>query len=260
MTTTTTRFPLNTGTTIPAIGYGCWQTGRSDIAAAARAGYRAFDTATFYANEQAVGQGIRDAGLTPEDVFLTTKVWRGDMGYSQTLKAFDTSRRLLDTDVIDLYLIHWPQPDTGLVTDTWRAMEQLLERGSVRAIGVSNFEAADLDLLAKNSDVTPAVNQIELNPLRQRKSLVAENTARGILTTAWSPLGQGGPVLQNPALLRLAGEHNVSVAQIVLRWMIQKQIVAIPRSTNPARIVQNLRLDSFVLTQAEIDLIDALSE
>lgn len=258
--TSATNIRLNTGASIPPVGYGCWQTSRADIAAAARAGYRAFDTATFYANERAVGQGIRDAGLTPEDVFLTTKVWRGDMGFAQTLKAFETSRRLLDADVIDLYLIHWPQQDSHLVTETWRAMEKLLERGTVRSIGVSNFEVADLDLLALNSDVTPAVNQIELNPLRQRKRLVAENTARGIVTTAWSPLGQGGPVLHNKTLLHLADEHDVSVAQIVLRWMIQKRIVTIPRSTNPARIVENLHLDGFALAPPEIELIDALSD
>lgn len=257
--TTTGNIRLNTGASIPPVGYGCWQTARADIATAARAGYRAFDTATFYGNEQAVGQGIRDAGLTPEDVFLTTKVWRGDMGFAQTLKAFENSRRLLDADVIDLYLIHWPQPDSRLVTETWRAMEKLLERGTVRSIGVSNFEAADLDLLALHSDITPAVNQIELNPLRQRKNLVAENDARGITTTAWSPLGQGGPVLQNSTLLRLADEHHVSVAQIVLRWMIQKRIVTIPRSTNPARIVQNLDLNGFTLNTAEMEAINALS-
>ncbi|UFS58770.1 aldo/keto reductase [Subtercola endophyticus] len=259
MTSTTTPIMLNSGAAMPPIGFGCWQVGRAAIAEAARAGYRAFDTATFYGNEKQVGQAIGDAGLARADVFVTTKVWRNDMGYAGTLKAYDTSRRLLGVESVDLYLIHWPQPDDKLVTETWRAMEHLLDRGEVKSIGVSNFEESDLDLLARHSDVVPAVNQIELHPLRQRKRLVAANTARGIVTTAWSPLGQGGPVLRNPELKSVAAAHGVSVAQVVLRWMLQKQIVTIPRSGNAERIAQNIDLDGFELSPAEVARIDALA-
>jgi 2,5-diketo-D-gluconate reductase A len=250
---------MNSGHRIPLVGFGTWQVGRGAVADAGRAGYRAFDTATMYGNEQRVAQGIADAGLARDEVFLTTKIWRNDMGYEGTLRAAGRSRRLLNVAAIDLYLIHWPQPDHRLVTETWRAMEHLLEQGHVRSIGVSNFDESDLDLLAKHSDVVPAVNQIQLHPLMSRARLRAENDARGIVTTAWAPLGQGGPVLSDRTLAAIASAHSVSIAQVVLRWMLQKQIVAIPRSSNATRIAENIDLDRFELSPEQLAQIDALS-
>lgn len=249
---------LNNGVEMPLIGFGTWQVTTDSVAAAARAGYVAFDSATYYETEAAVSQGIRDAGLAVEDMFLTTKVWRKDMGYEPTLAAFERSRRAFDVDTIDLYLIHWPQPQQSLMIDTWRALEHLLAEGRVRAIGVSNFGEADLELLARNSEVTPAVNQIELSPLRPQHALRAMNAERGIATSAWSPLGQGGPVLQDPTLRAIADGLGVGVAQVILRWLWQKQIVTLPRSNNADRIAQNIAIDGFALDEATVSRIEQL--
>lgn len=255
-----TTVSLNNGVAMPLVGFGTWQVTAASIAAAARAGYVAFDSATYYETEAAVAQGVRDAGLAVEDMFLTTKVWRKDMGYESTLAAFERSRRAFDVDTIDLYLIHWPQPQSSLMIDTWRAFEQLLSKGRVRAIGVSNFDEADLDLLARNSEVTPAVNQIELSPLRPQRKLQAMNADRGIVTSAWSPLGQGGPVLHDPTLRAIADEMGVGVPQIILRWLWQKEIVSLPRSNNADRIAQNISLDGFALDETTVSRIEQLGD
>jgi len=251
---------LNNGVDMPLIGFGTWQVSEDSIASAAGAGYVAFDSATYYKTEAAVAAGVRAAGFSVEDMFLTTKVWRKDMGYETTLAAFERSRRAFDVDVIDLYLIHWPQPEDSLVLETWRAFEHLLDKGRVRAIGVSNFEEADLDLLARHSDIVPAVNQIELSPLRQRTRLRAANADRGIVTAAWSPLGQGGPVLTHPTLRAIAGDLEVTVAQVILRWLWQKRIISLPRSNNPERIAQNIELDGFTLDHDTLERIDKLGD
>ncbi|WP_378143972.1 aldo/keto reductase [Cnuibacter sp. UC19_7] len=259
MITTSDTVTLDSGHRMPLVGFGTWQVGRKAVAIAAAAGYRSFDTAAMYANEKQVGDGFRDAGLTPDDVFLTSKVWRSDMGYQSTLRSYAASCRNLGVDALDLFLIHWPHSDDRVMIETWRAMEHLLEQGDVESIGVSNFSESDLDLLAAHSNVVPAVNQIELNPLRPHTTLRGENQRRGIVTTAWSPLGQGGPLLACPELTSIASQHGVSEAQVVLRWMLQKQIVAIPRSSNPQRIAQNIDLDGFELTDAQIARIDSLA-
>ncbi len=253
-----TTVRLNNAVDMPLIGYGTWQVTAESIAAAARAGYVAFDSATYYKTEAAVTEGVRAAGLAVEDMFLTTKVWRKDMGYESTLAAFEQSRRAFDVDTIDLYLIHWPQPQASLMIDTWRAFEHLLSQGKVRAIGVSNFGEDDLDLLARHCEITPAVNQIELSPLRPQHKLRAINDERGIVTAAWSPLGQGGPVLQNPTLRAIADELGVGTAQVILRWLWQKQIVSLPRSNNPDRIAQNIAIDGFELNSPTVNRIDGL--
>lgn len=252
-------FPLANapGVEMPAIGFGTWQVDRAAVAAAAAAGYPAFDSATMYHTERDVKAGLDDAGLAPTDRFLTTKIWRSDMSDGGVRRAFHASSRNFGVDTIDLLLIHWPQNAKSNL-ETWKAMEDLQGSGQVRAIGVSNFDAADLDALAKGSDVVPAVNQIELNPRRQRRELVAENRQRGISTTAYSPLAQGGPVLQDPALQAIASELGVTTAQVALRWVIQKGIVAIPRSSNPDRIRQNIDLDGFELDVEQVDRIDTL--
>jgi 2,5-diketo-D-gluconate reductase A len=245
------------GVRMPAIGFGTWQVDRSAVAAAAAAGYPAFDSATMYRTERDVKAGLADEHLEPTDRFLTTKIWRSDMTDRGVRSAFHASSKNFGVDTIDLLLIHWPQAAASNL-ETWKAMEDLLAAGRVRAIGVSNFDAAELDGLAKGSDTVPAVNQIELNPLRQRKALVEENRRRGISTTAYSPLGQGGPVLRDPALVSIAQDHGVTSAQVALRWLVQKEIVAIPRSSNPERIRQNIDLDGFALDDEEMSRIDDL--
>ncbi|UFS58772.1 aldo/keto reductase [Subtercola endophyticus] len=255
---------LNSGERMPLLGFGTWEVGREGVAAAARAGYRAFDTATFYFNEAEVAAGILEAGMNPAEMFLTTKIARPDMSYEGTFSAWETSRTHLGVDVIDLYLIHWPQWDERMTTETWKAMEKLLEQGKVNSIGVSNFEESDLDLLASHFDVTPAVNQILLHPLQQRPDLVSVNAARGIATSAWSPLGGNGSffrneVLTDPTLLQIAATHGVTVAQVVLRWMRQSHLIAVPRSNTPSRISQNIDLDGFELAADELVRIDDLN-
>ena len=256
---TTFSLPRTDDLRMPAIGFGTWQVNRAAVAAAAAAGYPAFDSATMYRTERDVKGGLADAGLAPTDRFLTTKIWRSDMTDRGVRSAFHASSKNFGVDVIDLLLIHWPQAAAANL-ETWKAMEELRDAGRVRAIGVSNFDAAELDALAKGSDTVPAVNQIELNPLRQRKGLVDENRQRGISVTAYSPLGQGGPVLQHPTLLSIAGEHGVTSAQVTLRWLFQKEIVSIPRSTNPERIAQNIDLDGFALDDEQMARIDALPQ
>ncbi|AMM22270.1 hypothetical protein AX769_07170 [Frondihabitans sp. PAMC 28766] len=242
---------------MPLIGFGTWQVDHAAVAVAAAAGYRAFDSATSYHTERDVTSGLADEGLAPTDRFLTTKIWRTDMSDGGVRRAFHLSSRNFGVDTVDLLLIHWPQNAKSNL-ETWKAMEDLLDAGQVRAIGVSNFDAADLDALATGSDVVPAVNQIELHPRRQRKALVAENRQRGIVTTAYSPLGQGGPVLQDPELVAVAAQHDVTCAQVALRWLVQKGIVAIPRSSNPERIRQNIALDGFALDDGQMARIDSL--
>lgn len=256
---TTFLLPNTDGIRMPAIGFGTWQVRRPAIATAAAAGYRAFDSATYYRTEKDVRSGLRDAGIAAVDSFLTTKVWRNDMTFAGALAAFEASRANFGVDVIDLILIHWPHSRGRNNLETWRAFEQLLAEGKVRAIGVSNFDAAELDVLAKNSGVVPAVNQVELNPFRQRTALVREMRDRGISVTAYSPLGQGGPVLRDPTLTSIAAAHGVSSAQVTLRWLFQQEIVSVPRSSNPERIRQNLDLDGFTLDLGEMARIDALS-
>ncbi|ROQ40665.1 diketogulonate reductase-like aldo/keto reductase [Frondihabitans sp. PhB188] len=253
----TVPLPNAPGVAMPAIGFGTWQVNREAVAVAAAAGYPAFDSATMYHTERDVAAGLADEGLAPADRFLTTKIWRTDMSDGGVRRAFHASSKNFGVDVVDLLLIHWPQnAKTNL--ETWLAMQELLDAGQVRAIGVSNFDAADLDALAKGSDVVPAVNQIELHPRRQRAQLVEENRQRGISTTAYSPLGQGGPVLRDPALGAIASDHGVTSAQVALRWLVQKGIVAIPRSSNPERIRENIDLDGFALDDDEMARIDDL--
>lgn len=259
MSVSETTLPLKNapGVDMPAIGFGTWQVTRAAVAAAAAAGYPAFDSATMYHTERDVAGGLADEHIAPTDRFLTTKIWRSDMTDRGVRSAFHASKKNFGVETIDLLLIHWPQ-NAASNLETWKAMEELHDAGLVRAIGVSNFDASQLDALAKGSDTVPAVNQIELHPLRQRKALVEENRQRGISTTAYSPLGQGGPVLRDPGLLQIAQDHDVTSAQVTLRWLFQKQIVAIPRSTNPERIRQNIDLDGFVLDDDELARIDAL--
>ncbi|MDF0512444.1 aldo/keto reductase [Agromyces sp. H3Y2-19a] len=252
---------LNNGVQMPQLGFGVYQVPDADttaaVAAALEAGYRSIDTAAIYGNETGVGRALAESGLARDELFVTTKVWNSDQGFDQTLRAFDESLRKLGLDRLDLYLVHWPTPERDRYVDTWRALERLYAEGRVRAIGVSNFEPAHLERLIAETDVVPAVNQVELHPAMQNRATVAANTRHGVLTEAWSPLAQGA-VLGEDAVTGIAARHDVTPAQVVLRWHLQQGRIVIPKSVTPSRIAANLDVFGFDLTAAELDAIDAL--
>jgi diketogulonate reductase-like aldo/keto reductase len=225
---------------------------------AIEAGYRHVDTAALYANEASVGDGIRAAGVSREQVFVTTKVWNTDQGYDRTMRAFDRSLSELGFDYVDLYLIHWPMPAEGRAADTWRALQQIKADGRTRSIGVSNFEPHHLDDLTAGSDVVPSVNQVELHPYLQQNHLQQYCTAHGIRLEAWSPLAKGA-VVDDPVLNRIGNVHGKNTVQVTVRWMLQKGIVTIPKSVKQHRIIANADVFDFVLAaddMAEIATLD----
>ncbi|PTL74415.1 oxidoreductase [Rathayibacter caricis DSM 15933] len=254
--------PLNDGRAIPQIGLGVYKIGDAEAAhavgTALEAGYRHIDTATLYANERGVGEGIRASGIPREQVFVTTKVWNDDHGYDETLEAFDRSLELLGTDYIDLYLVHWPIPSRDRYVDTYRALERLQQEGRARSIGVSNFAIEHLERLGAETGVVPAVNQVELHPRLPQEELRAFDSARGIVTEAWSPLARGR-LLEEPLLARLAARHGVSPAQIVLRWHVQNGVVVIPKSVTPERIRANIDVFGFELDAEDLAGIASLA-
>lgn len=258
---TTTR--LSDGSTIPRIGLGVLRVPADDaqrsVCTALEAGYRSIDTAAVYGNEDGVGRGLRESGVPRDEIFLTTKVWNTNHGYQETLDAFDKSVDRLGVEHVDLYLIHWPMVSVGRIPETWQALQELKRQGRARSIGVSNFLVKHLEQLARDSDELPAVNQIELHPHMQQDELRAYHQEHGILTEAWSPLGQG-QVLEDPRLVRIASEHSRAVAQIVLRWHLQLGNVAIPKSSNPERIRQNLDVFSFELSTDEMRAIADINQ
>ncbi|GAA1732128.1 aldo/keto reductase [Microbacterium paludicola] len=261
---------LNNGVQLPAIGLGVFQTPpdetTSAVESALTTGYRHIDTAAAYGNEREVGEGIRRSGVPREDVFVETKIWISDYGYDATLHGFDKSAGKLGVDQIDLLILHQALPGRfELTLDAYRALETLLTDGKVRAIGVSNFMPEHLQRLLDETDVVPAVNQIELHPYFQQKELQALHSQHGILTQAWSPIGgitsyrEGGTsAFEDPTILEVAAAHGKSAAQVMLRWHIQEGRSAIPKSTKAARIAENFDVFDFELTDNEIARIDAL--
>jgi 2,5-diketo-D-gluconate reductase A len=254
---------FNDGRTIPQIGLGVWQT-PNDVAvtaveAALGAGYRHIDTAAIYQNEEGVGEGIRASGVARADIFLTTKVWNDDQGFESTLRAMDASLKRLGTDYVDLYLIHWPSAFRGKYVETWKALVRLREEGKARSIGVSNFEGDYIEQIIAATGVTPAINQIQLHPRFQQKTMRAKHEKLGVLTESWSPLGQG-KLLEDARLAAIAARHGKSVAQIIIRWHLDSGLVVIPKSVTPSRIVENFDVFDFTLTdqdKAEIAGLDA---
>ncbi|TQN33128.1 diketogulonate reductase-like aldo/keto reductase [Haloactinospora alba] len=253
---------LNNGVAMPQIGFGVFQVpdaeAESIVATAIEAGYRSIDTATLYENEEGTGRGIASSGLAREELFVTTKLWNTDQGYDSALRAFDASLNKLGLDYVDLYLIHWPAPERGAYLDTWRAFERIHSEGRARAIGVSNFQPAHLERLFEASEVTPAVNQIELHPNLQQAPLRESHAKNGIATEAWSPLGQGKGLLDDPALAGIAAKHGVSPAQVALRWSIQLGNVVIPKSATPSRVRENLDVFGFELDEEDMSTIAGL--
>lgn len=253
--------PLAAGVEIPQVGLGVFQVPddgtQANVEQALELGYRHVDTAAGYYNEAGVGAALRASGLPREDVFLTTKLRNGDQGFEQALRAFDDSRRALGVDQVDLYLIHWPVPSKDLYVETWRAFEKLLAEGAVRAIGVSNFLVEHLDRLVAETDVPPAVNQIEVHPTFQQVALQQRCRELGVVVEAYSPLGRGGD-LDAPAVTAAATELGVTPAQVVLRWAVQQGRVVIPKSLSVERQATNLDLFSFELSPEQVASIDAL--
>lgn len=256
---------LNRGTQIPALGVGTARISdeetRRTVREALEVGYRFIDTAASYENERGVGQAIADVRLPREHVFVSTKLRGRDQGRASTRQALGSSLDRLGLDYVDLYLIHWPLPRLDRYVESWLAMEELLEEGLTTAIGVSNFLPPHLDQLAAASSTVPAVNQIECHPrdpqLRQR----ADDARRGIVTQSWSPLANGGELLQQPVLAEIGARHGKSPAQVVLRWHVQQGLVTFPKaSSSPCRLAENLDVFDFALTDADMAGIATLAD
>ena len=252
---------MRDGALIPQLGFGVFQVPPEDTADVATqallAGYRHIDTAAAYGNEAGVGQAIHAAGLDRDDVFVTTKCFNDDHGYEQAMRALKASLDRLEMDFVDLYLIHWPVPARDKYVETWTAFIELQNQGLARSIGVSNFQPAHLQRLIDETGVIPAVNQIELHPRLQQAGLRHQHAELGIVTEAWSPLAQG-QVLDDPTITQIAGAHEKTPGQVVIRWHLQLGNVVIPKSVTPERIIENFDVFDFVLTDDEMAAIEAL--
>jgi 2,5-diketo-D-gluconate reductase A len=256
---------LNDGKTIPQLGFGVFQIPPAEtaeaVSTALEAGYRHIDTAEMYGNERGVGEALRASGLDRADVFITSKLNNGFHEPDVARKAFADTLAELGSDYVDLFLIHWPLPTRydGDFVSTWKALEEFRSDGRARSIGVSNFQVAHLERLAAESDVVPAVNQVELHPYFQNGEVDAYGRAHGIATEAWAPIAQG-KVLDDAALATIAEKYDKSPAQVVLRWHIQRGNIVFPKSTTPSRIRENIALFDFELEQADVRAIDALDK
>lgn len=253
---------LNNGTVIPQIGLGVFRTPDGDttvnaVRAALEAGYRHIDTARIYGNEASVGEGIRQSGVPREDVFVTTKLWNDDIRAHRAKAAFNESLDRLGLDYVNLYLIHWPADGWQ---QAWDDLQEIAASGRAKAIGVSNFHQHHLNELLKNSDVVPAVDQIESSPQFTNQELVDFVHGHGIAVEAWSPLGgTGGNLLTDPLLAQIGAKYGKSAAQVVIRWHLQRGIVVLPKSTHAERIRENFDVFDFALTDADIAAINTLS-
>ncbi|GAA1369275.1 aldo/keto reductase [Peribacillus frigoritolerans] len=257
---------LHNGVKMPWFGLGVFKVEEGPelvnaVKVAIKHGYRSIDTAAIYENEEGVGQGIREglkeAGISREDLFVTSKVWNADLGYESTIAAYEKSLQKLGLEYLDLYLIHWPVE--GKYKEAWRALETLYKEGKVKAIGVSNFQIHHLKDLMEDAEVKPMVNQVECHPRLTQKEVQAFCKEQGIQLEAWSPLMQG-ELLDNEVLQAIATKHGKSVAQVILRWDLQNGIVTIPKSTKEHRIVENSTVFDFELTEKEMNQIDGLNQ
>lgn len=252
---------LNNGVVMPLLGFGVYQMSdaaqcEAAVAEALRAGYRLIDTAAAYGNEEAVGRAIAASGIPREELFITTKLWLSDAGYEKTREAFERSLARLQLDYLDLYLIHQPYGD---VYGAWRDMEELNDAGRIRAIGVSNFHPDRVMDLIVHNRVVPAVNQIETHPFCQQIATAQFLLENGVQIESWGPFAEGrNNLFSDPTLTTMAAKHSRSVAQIVLRWLLQRGVVAIPKSVHPERIAENFNIFDFVLAADDMAAITAL--
>lgn len=264
MVTPAPRIPLNDGYSIPQIGLGTWPLDDDAVAAtiveATQLGFRHIDTAAKYGNERGVGVGVASSGIARDALFVTTKLDGEFQGHDRAIAGLDASLARLNLDYVDLLLIHWPLPARDEYVSTFRTFEKLRAEGKVRSIGVSNFKPAHLERLIDQTGITPAVNQIELNPFIVRAEQRAADEHYGIVTESWGPLGPKTGLITDPIILQIAGEHERTPGQIVLRWHVQQGLVAIPKSQNPQRLAENLSVFDFELTTADLALIAQLSQ
>lgn len=253
---------LQNGVKMPSLGLGVYKSKNGEevknaINYALDAGYRLIDTASFYDNEEGVGEAIKNSNINREELFITTKVWNDDQGYENTLKAFEVSRQKLNLDYIDLYLIHWPVPD--VLEETWQALEKLYKDGKVKAIGVCNCLQHQLETIKKNGTILPMVLQNEFHPKLVQQELIDYCKKENIQYQAWSPLMRGR-ILENETIAKIAKKYNKSIAQVIIRWDLQKGVLTIPKSVHQKRIKENADVFDFELTTAEVKTISSLDE
>ena len=252
---------LSNGVELPMIGYGTFQIKdaaqcENCVSEALETGYRLFDTAASYENEAAIGMALRSSGLPREELFITTKLWVQDAGYDGTLRAFDASLKRLGLDVLDLYLIHQPFGD---YYGAWRAMERLYHEGAVRAIGVSIFTPERLVDLCMNQEIKPMVNQIEIHPFFQQNTTLRVMEDYGVLPQAWGPFSEAQKDIFNHKMLaKIAGRHSKTTAQVILRWHIQRNIPTVPKTVHKERMIENLDVFDFELSEKEMESITSM--
>lgn len=258
---------LNDDTKIPIAGFGTYkcteQEGIQSVTNAIAKGYRLFDTAAIYGNEEAVAQGIKKSGIDRNELYITTKLWRENLSYDQAKAEFNKSLKKLNLDYIDLYLIHWPANAKNYKdwehanAESWRAMEELQAEGKIKSIGVSNFFQEHLEALFKTANVIPAVNQIEFHPGYWQEELTSYCKSKNIAVQSWSPLARGR-VFDNQILIDIANTHQKTIPQICLRWVLQHDVIVIPKSTSPQRMEENLKIFDFELSTLEMEQINAI--
>lgn len=261
LTTNSTK-QLHNGVEMPRFGLGVYKMTDKEAAVEAmitaiREGYKAIDTATIYDNEAEVGEAVRNSGVKREDLFITSKVWNTDQGYDETLRAFEASLKRLDFDYLDLYLTHWAIE--GKYVDTYRAIQRLYDEKLVRSIGVSNHQEHHLEKIMATANTKPMINQIEVHPQLTQVPLRNYCDSNDIAVTSWSPLARGR-LLEDPVLVEIAKQHNKSIAQVIIRWHLQNDLVVIPKSVTPSRIQENAQVFDFALTQEEMVMIDGLNQ
>lgn len=259
---------LNNGVNIPAIGYGTYKTSENDVSiilSAIECGYRLLDTASIYKTEQQTGAAIRQSGIPREEITVISKVWRNDLGYHKTKEAFAKSLKQTGLNYLDLYLIHWPANARNFNNwqktnaETWRAMEELLEEGKIKSIGVSNFWPEHLEALLDSAKIKPAVNQIEFHPGYWQPETTQYCKEKGIVLQAWSPLARGR-IFGNEILIEIANRHQKTVSQIALRWIVQQGVIPIPKAASKERMNENFDIFDFALSDEEMELINNLPE
>lgn len=263
----TDTYKLKNGVEIPVVGFGTWQSSEEDaeqsVIWALEAGYRHIDTASAYKNEAGVGRGLKKSGLNREDIFVTTKLGNNDHGYEEAKQAIQDSLEKLDTDYIDLYIIHWPNPKKfrdnwkEMNAQSWRAMEEAVEAGKIRALGVSNFHPHHIDALMETAKIEPTLNQILLNPSAMQDEVVKYNQAHNIVSEAYSPLGTG-KIFDVDELKELAEKYDKSIAQLVLKWSLQHGFLPLPKSVHEERIHENTNIFDFEIEDADMKTIDGL--